>query len=106
MGVAFAILSLCMFFACNSFIPFSASNHLATKRANLILSSTALALAQLATHVIALQWIFAFVIMGLLFLASAVIATPGVFGQDRSVRQEGAVVSEDREREPLLDGQN
>jgi hypothetical protein len=63
----------------------------------------ALALAQLATKVIAFQWIFAFVIMGVLFLGSAIIATPGVFGQDRSVRQEGAVVSEDREREPLLD---
>ena len=41
--------------------------------------------------------------MGVLFLASTVIGAPSLFGQDRSVRQEGAVVSEDREREPLLD---
>jgi Fungal protein of unknown function (DUF1774) len=57
----------------------------------------------MATHVIAFQWIFAFVIMGCLILLSLVIAIPGMFGQNNSIRQEGAIVSEDRERAPLLD---
>lgn len=64
-----------------------------------------LAIGQLATRVVALQWIFAFVIAGCLFILSLIIAAPRLFGQDRSVRQEGAIVSEDRERAPLLDDQ-
>jgi len=64
-----------------------------------------LALSQLTIHVIAFQWIFALVIMGCLVFLSLVIGVPGMFGQDRSVRNEGAVVSEDRERQPLLDDQ-
>jgi len=71
----------------------------------LALLSLGIAIAQLQVHVIAFQWIFAFVIAGVLFVASIVIGAPQVFGQDRSVRQEGAIVSEDRERAPLLDDQ-
>lgn len=52
---------------------------------------------------IAFQWIFAFVIAGLLFFGSFFIGAPQWFGQGREVRQEGAVVDEDRERAPLLD---
>ena len=63
----------------------------------------ALALGQLATKVIAFQWIFAIVIAGCLLVLSLVIGAPQMFGQDRSIRQEGAVVSDDRERAPLLD---
>lgn len=66
---------------------------------------TALALGQLATKVVAFQWIFAVIIAGLLFVLSLAVAAPKVFGADRSARQEGAVVSEDRERAPLLDDQ-
>lgn len=63
-----------------------------------------MALAQLATKVIAFQWIFAFVIMGLLFVLSALVAVPGAFGQKKRPG-EGVIVSEDRERAPLLDDQ-
>lgn len=65
----------------------------------------ALAVGQLGTHVIALQWIFAFVIAGCLTVMSLLIGAPKVFGQDRSIRQEGAIISEDRERAPLLGDQ-
>jgi hypothetical protein len=41
--------------------------------------------------------------MGCLILLSLLVAVPGVFGQKESIRQEGAIVSEDRERAPLLD---
>ncbi|KAJ9499774.1 hypothetical protein LTR99_000404 [Exophiala xenobiotica] len=64
--------------------------------------SLALAIGQIGTHVIALQWIFAFVIAGCLLVMSLLIGAPKLFGQDRSIRQEGAIVSEDRERAPLL----
>jgi len=69
----------------------------------LAILSLSLALGQIGTHVIALQWIFAFVIAGCLLVLSLLIGAPKVFGQDRSIRQEGAIVSEDRERAPLLD---
>jgi len=67
--------------------------------------SLALAIGQIGTHVIALQWIFAFVIAGCLLVMSLLIGAPKLFGQDRSIRQEGAIVSEDRERAPLLSDQ-
>lgn len=63
----------------------------------------ALALGQLATKVVALQWIFAFIIAGILFVLSIAVAAPKLFGADRGTRQEGAIVSQDRERAPLLD---
>jgi len=61
---------------------------------------SAIGVAQLETRIIAFQWIFAFVIMGLLFVSSIVIGVPGLLGWQPVKR--GAVVSEDREREPLL----
>jgi hypothetical protein len=56
----------------------------------------------MATHVIAFQWIFAFVIMGCLVVLSLLIGIPGIFGE-RGIRREGDVVDSDRERAPLLD---
>jgi len=53
-------------------------------------------------QVVALQWIFAFTIMGTLFLATLVIAVPGIFGKEISFRRE-VVIEEDRERAPLLE---
>ncbi len=55
------------------------------------------------TKTIAFQWIFAFVIMGLLLLFTLAIAVPGMFGKELTLRRDGDVVSEDRERRPLLD---
>ncbi|KAK7539630.1 uncharacterized protein J3D65DRAFT_619280 [Phyllosticta citribraziliensis] len=62
--------------------------------------AAALGVAQFFTKVIAFQWIFAFVIMALLFLTSVAVAVPGVLGRDPFKR--GEIVSEDRERAPLL----
>ncbi|KAF7505879.1 hypothetical protein GJ744_012501 [Endocarpon pusillum] len=69
----------------------------------LAILSLALALAQLGTHVMALQWIFAFVIMGCLVVLSVVIGVPGIFGDENAIRHPGHVVEPDRERQPLLD---
>jgi len=41
--------------------------------------------------------------MAVLFLATLVIAIPGIFGKEISFRREGAVVPADQERAPLLD---
>lgn len=60
----------------------------------------ALGVAQFLTHAIAFQWIFAFIIMALLFVFSIIIGIPGLVGED--VFKRGQIVSEDREREPLL----
>ncbi|KAK7521414.1 uncharacterized protein IWZ02DRAFT_453644 [Phyllosticta citriasiana] len=62
--------------------------------------AAALGVAQFFTKVIAFQWIFAFVIMALLFVTSVAVAVPGVLGRDPFKR--GEIVSEDRERAPLL----
>jgi len=59
----------------------------------------ALGVAQFLTVIVALQWIFAFTIMALLFVISAAVAVPGIIGWQP---KRGAIVSEDREREPLL----
>lgn len=40
--------------------------------------------------------------MGLLLILTVVVAIPGVLGQGKEVRPHG-IVSEDRERAPLLD---
>jgi hypothetical protein len=56
----------------------------------------------MAIHVIAFQWIFAFVIMGCLVVLSVLIGIPGVFGES-GIRRDGEVVDSDRERAPLLD---
>ncbi|KAK5017594.1 hypothetical protein LTR39_001456 [Cryomyces antarcticus] len=62
--------------------------------------AASLGVAQFLTHVFALQCIFAFVIMGLLFLFSIAVGVPGLVGKDPFKR--GEIVSEDRERAPLL----
>ncbi|KAI4928303.1 uncharacterized protein J4E92_005787 [Alternaria infectoria] len=51
-------------------------------------------------HLLQLQWIFAFSIGGLLFLLSLAVGMPGLLGRDPFPR--GQIVSEDRERAPLL----
>jgi len=65
--------------------------------------TASLGVGQFFTKAIAFQWIFAFVIMAVLFLATLVIAIPGIFGKEVSFRREGAVVPADQERAPLLD---
>jgi len=62
--------------------------------------SFALGVAQFLTVIIAVQWIEAFTIGGLLFLVSLAVAVPGILGKEPFKR--GEVVSEDRERAPLL----
>ena len=69
-----------------------------------MLTSLALGVAQFLTVIVAVQWIEAFIIMALLFLASLALAVPGVFGKDPFKR--GTVVEQDREREPLLGDEN
>lgn len=63
----------------------------------------ALALGQFFTKVIALQWIFAFIIMSLLFIVSVLIGIPGILGEKASIRHDGHVVPEDLERRPLIE---
>jgi hypothetical protein len=65
--------------------------------------AASIGVGQFLTHAIAIQWIFAFVIMAVLFIATLVIAVPGIFGKEFSFRREGQVVSADQERAPLLD---
>jgi len=65
--------------------------------------TAAIGVGQFLTKVFALQWIFAFTIMGLLFIFTLLIAVPGFFGKEISFRREGQVVSADQERAPLLD---
>jgi len=69
----------------------------------LAILSLSIALSQMATKIFALQWIFAFAIMGVLVLLSLAIGIPGIFGKEITFRREGDVVSSDRERQPLLD---
>jgi len=64
--------------------------------------TASLGVRQFFIKIIAFQWIFAFVIMGVLFVATLAIALPSVFG---GFRREGAVVPTDQERAPLLDDQ-
>lgn len=58
-------------------------------------------MSQFLTVIVAVQWIEAFTIMALLFVASVGIAAPGIFGKDV---KRGDVVGEERERAPLLAG--
>lgn len=67
---------------------------------NLSVLSAAIGVAQFLTHIIAFQWIFAFVIMAVLFVLSLGVGVPGILGRDPFKR--GEIVSEDRERAPLL----
>jgi len=61
--------------------------------------SAALGVSQFLTVIVAIQWIFAFTIMAVLFIVSFIVAFPDATGID--VRR-GHVVSEDTERAPLL----
>lgn len=63
--------------------------------------SASLGVGQFLRQIIAFQWIFAFTIMAVLFVASFVIALPE-FAGTRWGRREAAV-SADQERAPLLD---
>ena len=65
--------------------------------------TASLGVGQFLTKAIAFQWIFAFIIMGILFLATLVIGVPGIFGKELSFRRDGDVVPADQERAPLLD---
>ena len=67
---------------------------------DLLTIGAALGVAQFLSVIVALQWIFAFAIMALLAVLSVAVAAPGVVGWQLAKR--GAIVSEDREREPLL----
>jgi len=57
----------------------------------------AIGVSQFLTKVIAFQWIFAFVIMAVLFLGSLLVAS------GNTPFSGGEVVSEDAERAPLLE---
>lgn len=65
----------------------------------------ALALRQLAVKIIALQWIFAFVIFGVLLVASLYTSTTKYYGRDTLFRSVAHPESADRERQPLLNEQ-
>ena len=66
----------------------------------------ALALHQLTIKVVALQWIFAFVIMGLLVVGTLGVVIPGLLGRDSGLGKKAGDDTEEgereREREPLL----
>ncbi|KAL7628072.1 hypothetical protein AAE478_002268 [Parahypoxylon ruwenzoriense] len=66
---------------------------------NLSVLSAAIGVAQFFRQVIAFQWIFAFIIMALLFVATVIVAIPAATGRDfKFVRTRGG----DAERAPLL----
>lgn len=67
--------------------------------------TASLGVGQFLTKTIAFQWIFAFIIMGILFITSVLIPLPGLFGKEFSFRREQTVVPADQERAPLLDDQ-
>ncbi|KAM0254540.1 hypothetical protein ACHAQJ_006702 [Trichoderma viride] len=61
--------------------------------------SAAIGVAQFKRQVIAFQWIFAFIIMALLFIMTITIAVPRMAGRDARWRR---TTSADQERAPLL----
>ncbi|KAF3941398.1 hypothetical protein ABW19_dt0206267 [Dactylella cylindrospora] len=61
-----------------------------------------LGVGQFVTKIFALQWIFAFTLMAIVFLGSLVIAIPGIFGKETGL-EAGHQGSNDRERAPLLE---
>lgn len=67
--------------------------------------SAALGVAQFQRQFIALQWIFAFVIMGVLFAATVLIAVPTWMGRDINFGRRQEPAAADQERAPLL-GEN
>ena len=64
--------------------------------------SAALGVAQFHRQVVALQWIFSFTIMAVLFLATLVIAVPAMTGSQRHWWQREEPPPQDAERAPLL----
>jgi hypothetical protein len=67
--------------------------------------AASLGVQQFLIKIIALQWIFAFVIMGVLFVATLAIAVPGIFGEQIRLRSVEEAAPTDQERAPLLDDQ-
>jgi hypothetical protein len=65
--------------------------------------SAAIGVAQFHRQVVAFQWIFAFTIMAVLFLATVIIAVPAWMGKD--VKWGRRAPAADAERAPLL-GEN
>ncbi|KAG0126018.1 hypothetical protein HOY82DRAFT_629145 [Tuber indicum] len=61
-----------------------------------------LGVGQFFAKIIALQWIFAFTIMAIVFLCSLAVAIPGIYGRETGVEARGG----DRERAPLLHESN
>ncbi|RPB03831.1 DUF1774-domain-containing protein [Choiromyces venosus 120613-1] len=61
-----------------------------------------LGVGQFFTKIIALQWIFAFTIMAIVFLFTLAVAVPGIYGTDTGLEAGGG----DRERAPLLQESN
>lgn len=70
---------------------------------NLSVLSAAIGVSQFLRQIIAFQWIFAFTIMAVLFVATIVIAIPAATGKDFSWRRQA---QEDVERDPLLRSDN
>lgn len=62
--------------------------------------SAAIGVAQFLKHIIALQWIFAFVIMAILFVMTVGIAVPAWTGKEIKWRR--TEEQPDAERAPLL----
>ncbi|KAK6827954.1 hypothetical protein PG987_011295 [Apiospora arundinis] len=69
---------------------------------NLSVLAAAIGVSQFFRQVIAFQWIFAFTIMAVLFVATIVIAVPAAAGRDYRWRQQSSTAPADRERAPLL----
>jgi uncharacterized membrane protein YfhO len=67
--------------------------------------SLALALRQISIKIIALQWIFAFVIFAVFLVVSLYISTTKYTGRDSLFRRVAQPESTDRERAPLLNEQ-
>ncbi len=63
-----------------------------------------LGVGQLMTHTIAFQWIFAFTIMGTLFVSTLLVSVLAILGKELSFSQDDDAVSEDQETAPLLGG--
>jgi hypothetical protein len=66
---------------------------------NLSVLSAAIGVSQFLRQVIALQWIFAFVIMAVLFVATITVAVPAWTGKELKWRR---ATDGDAERAPLL----
>jgi len=65
--------------------------------------TVALGAHQFLVKSISLQWIFAFIIMALLFISTLAIAIPEAFGREFNFGRQGPGATEDRERAPLLE---